>query len=58
VRDHVAPAAAQKGVRLSAAELEQEFVITFETIQARAETVTTVLDGILHFQPVLPFTMR
>jgi hypothetical protein len=55
---HDAPAMPQKAVKLSAAELEQEFVITLETIQTRAETVTTVLDGILHFQPMLPFNMR
>jgi hypothetical protein len=53
-----APASSARAVKLSAAELEREFVISVDTIHVRAETVTTVLESILHFQPVLPLNLR
>lgn len=55
---HGAPASSPRAVKLSAAELEREFVINLDTIHTRAETVTTVLESILHTQPVLPFNLR
>ena len=55
---YLAPGVAQKAVKVSAAQLEQEFIINVEAIHARAETVTTVLESILHPQPILPFNMR
>jgi hypothetical protein len=50
--------AVQNAVKVSAEQLEQEFIINVEAIQTRAETVTTVLESILHSQPILPFNMR
>ena len=46
-----APAALPRVVKLSAAQLDREFVINIDTIHTRAETVTEVLESILHTQP-------
>ena len=47
-QDDRVPGAEQKAVKVSATQLDQEFVINVEAIQARAETITTVLESILH----------
>ena len=52
------PPVSTKAVKLSPAQLEQEFVITLDTIHFRAEKVTTVLESILHAQTTPPFTLR
>jgi hypothetical protein len=57
VPGHSVPANSARAVKLSAAELEREFVISLDTIHARAETVTEVLESILHSHPVLPSNM-
>jgi hypothetical protein len=57
VPEYGAAASSARAVKLSAAELEREFVISLDTIHARAETVTEVLESILHSHPVLPSNM-
>jgi hypothetical protein len=52
-----APAGSPRPVKLPAAQLDREFVINIDTIHARAETVTEVLESILHSHPVLPCNM-
>ena len=54
----VTRAKSPKPVKLSAEEWDRERLVTVDAIHARAETVTSVLESILHCQPMLPFNNR
>lgn len=57
-RPYRVPARHRKAEKERGADLEREPELTVETIQARAETVTAVLENILQLQPILPLALR